>query len=203
MTAQWRNGWRLTGLIAALLMLMAVGIVATQDFSVDGIRTAIRATARSSLVLFLPVFAASALVRFWPGTATHWLRRNRRYLGVSFAASHGLHAVAIAAFALRDPELFRSMTSMATLVSGGIAYLAIIAMAGTSFDRAVRWLGPRNWRILHWCGAWYIALSFVVTNAKRVPDMPFYWLAVSLTLAAIALRLAGWWQGRRVAGLPV
>lgn len=202
---QWLNGWRLTGLIAMLLSLMVAGIVGAQDFSVDGIRMAIRATARTSLLLFLPVFAASALIRLQPNDTTRWLRRNRRYLGVSFAASHVLHAMAIVAFAIIDPVLFASMTSMGTLITGGLAYLFIMAMAATSFDATVRWLGARNWRILHWCGSWYIAISFIVTNAKRIPGMPLYWLGVTLTLAVIVLRLFDWWQRRRaarVASLP-
>lgn len=197
--AHWLNGWRLTGVASAVLVLMVLIILGVQDFTVDGIRTTIRATARTSLLLFLPAFAASALVKLRPGATSRWLLRNRRYLGVSFAASHGLHAIAIIAFAIRDPLLFGEMTSTGTLISGGLAYLFIILMTATSFDRTVIWLGARNWRILHWCGAWYIALSFVVTNAKRTPDMPFYWLPVVLVLLAIALRLISWWRGRRVA----
>lgn len=200
MTA-WLHGWRLTALIALLLSLMTVGIVGAHDFSVDGTRMAIRATARTSLLLFLPVFAASALVRLQPNDVTRWLHRNRRYLGVSFAASHTLHAFAIIAFAVADPVLFGSMTSTGTLVTGGLAYLFIIAMAATSFDGAVRWLGARNWRLLHWCGSWYIAISFIITNAKRTPGMPIYWLAVTLTTAVILLRLFDWWQRRRTARL--
>ncbi|MEK9967782.1 MAG: ferric reductase-like transmembrane domain-containing protein [Ferrovibrio sp.] len=201
--AVWLNGWRLTGIIAALLSLMVIGIMGEQDFSVDGIRTSIRATARTSLLLFLPVFSASALTRFWPNRATLWLRRNRRYLGVSFATSHGLHGMAIIAFAISDPALFSTMTNTGTLISGGIAYAAIFAMAATSFDGAVRWLGPRNWRVLHWCGSWYIALSFVITNGKRTPDMPFYWVPVLLVFIAIALRLADRWRSRRGVTAPV
>jgi sulfoxide reductase heme-binding subunit YedZ len=195
----WLHGWRLTALIALLLSLMTVGIVGAHDFSVDGIRMAIRATARTSLLLFLPVFAASALVRLQPNDVTRWLHRNRRYLGVSFAASHILHAFAIISFAVADPVLFGSMTSAGTLVTGGLAYLFIIAMAATSFDGAVRWLGARNWRLLHWCGSWYIAISFIITNAKRTPGMPLYWLAVTLTTIVILLRLFDWWQRRRTA----
>lgn len=195
----WLHGWRLTALIALLLSLMTVGIVGAHDFSVDGIRMAIRATARTSLLLFLPVFAASALVRLQPNDVTRWLHRNRRYLGVSFAASHILHAFAIISFAVADPVLFGSMTSAGTLVTGGLAYLFIIAMAATSFDGAVRWLGARNWRLLHWCGSWYIALSFIITNAKRTPGMPLYWLAVTLTTIVILLRLFDRWQRRRTA----
>ncbi len=197
--AVWLHGWRLTALIALLLSLMTVSIVGAHDFSVDGTRMTIRATARTSLLLFLLVFAASALVRLQPNDVTRWLHRNRRYLGVSFAASHTLHAFAIIAFAVADPVLFGSMTSTGTLVIGGLAYLFIIAMAATSFDGAVRWFGARNWRLLHWCGSWYIAISFIVTNAKRTPGMPLYWLAVTLMTAVILLRLFDWWQRRRAA----
>lgn len=203
MTAHWLQGWRLTGLIAFVLSVITLGIVGAHDFSVDGLRMAIRATARTSLLLFLPVFAASALVRLQPNDASRWLHRNRRYLGVSFAASHGLHALAIIAFALAAPDLFWSMTNTGTLISGGLAYAFILAMAATSFDRAVRWLGTRNWRALHWVGSWYIAISFIITNAKRTPDMPLYWLAVALTTAVILLRLFDWWQRRhKMASLP-
>lgn len=183
------SGWRLTGLLSILLALMALAILIPDGFSTDAIRMTIRATARTSLVLFLLAFIASPAARLWPGDATRWLMRNRRYIGVSFAASHGIHALAIIAFAIQDPVLFGEMTSTGTLISGGSAYLFIILMAATSFDRAVAWLGARNWRILHTTGAWYIALSFIVTNAKRTPDMPLYWLPVALVLGAILLRL--------------
>jgi DMSO/TMAO reductase YedYZ heme-binding membrane subunit len=199
MMAHWINGWRLTALLAGLLALMVAGIVAADDFSIDGIRAGIRGTARTSLLLFLPVFAAGALARLHPGSFARWLRHNRRHLGLGFAASHGLHAALIVVFALRDPALFRSMTSTGTLLSGGLAYVFILLMAATSFDRAVTWLGPRRWRILHWCGAWYIALSFVVTNAKRAPEMPLYWLPVALVLAAMLLRWTVAWRERRSA----
>lgn len=205
MTTYWFHGWRLTGLVVLLLTLMTLGIIGAHDFSVDGIRMAIRATARTSLLLFLPVFAASALVRLQPSDATRWLHRNRRYLGVSFAASHGLHALAIITFAVIAPDLFWSMTNASALITGGLAYAFILAMAATSFDGAVRRLGTRNWRALHWCGSWYIAISFIVTNVRRTPDMPLYWLAVTLTAAVILLRLFHWWRRRhaaRISNMP-
>ncbi len=199
MISDWFHGWRLTGLIALLLTLMTLGIMGAHDFSVDGLRMAIRATARTSLLLFLPVFAASALVRLQPNDATRWLRRNRRYLGVSFAVSHILHACAIIAFASMAPDVFWSMTSSSTIITGGLAYLLILAMAATSFDGMARWIGARAWRSLHWWGSWCITIFFIVTNAKRAPDMPLYGLAVILTAAVIMLRLLDWWRRRRKA----
>ncbi len=63
-----------------------------RGFEVDGVRMVIRFTARTSLVLFCLAFSAAALARLWPNASTRWLRRNRRYLGVSFAASHAIHS---------------------------------------------------------------------------------------------------------------
>ena len=62
----------------------------------EGVRASIRLTARTTALLLLVVFPASALLRRWPGSATRWIVRNRRYLGLSLAVSHGYHALFIA-----------------------------------------------------------------------------------------------------------
>jgi len=71
----------------------------------EGARAAIRFTARTSMALFLLAFTASALYRFWPGRVTRWIRQNRRYLGVSFAGSLGVDALAIMVYAIVDPVM--------------------------------------------------------------------------------------------------
>ncbi len=76
------------------------------------------------------------------------------------------------------------------MVLAGTAYLFIVAMAATSFDRSAVWLGPRNWRLLHLLGGWYIWISFAVAVGKRVPLDSFYWpMAARLLAAAAAVRL--------------
>ncbi|MBX9823823.1 MAG: hypothetical protein K2Y27_02390, partial [Xanthobacteraceae bacterium] len=100
-----------------------------------GVRLAIRATARTSLVLFALAFTASALAELIPTEATRWQRRNRRYLGVSFAVSHFIHLGAILALAALDRELFWKLTNVTTIVLAGTAYLFIAAMTATSFNR--------------------------------------------------------------------
>ena len=130
------NGWRLVGLLSLLLMAMSLWLLASHAGDIEGIRLVIRATARTSLVLFVMAFTASALVELIPSDATRWQRRNRRYLGVTFAASHAIHAVAIVCFAAMDPANYAAATSAASYIFGGIGYAFIIAMAATSFDRA-------------------------------------------------------------------
>jgi DMSO/TMAO reductase YedYZ heme-binding membrane subunit len=150
---------------------------------------AIRFTARTSLLFFCLAFSAGALARLWPNGWTRWQRRNRRYLGVTFAGSHALHAVAIAAFAAIDPAGFVAATSAATYVFGGIGYAFIIAMTATSFDRTAAAIGPRAWRILHLSGGYFLWFQFMVSFGKRVPGMPLHALFLIPLLAVMAVRL--------------
>ncbi len=134
----WFEGWRLFGLLTLTLIGLSIWIAAMRQFEVEGVRMVIRFTARTSLLLFCLAFSAAALVRLWPNAWTHWQRRNRRYLGVTFAASHAIHAVAITAFAMRDPAGFAAATSTVSYIFGGIGYLVILALTATSFDRTRR-----------------------------------------------------------------
>lgn len=183
------TGWRLVGGLVFLVAAMTAGLVISHDGDVEGIRVAIRATARTSLVLFVMAFTASALAELVPSEATRWQRRNRRYLGVSFAVSHFIHLGAILVLASVDQALFWKLTNVSTIVLAGTAYLFIAAMAATSFDRTAAWLGPRKWRLLHLIGGWYIWISFAIAVGKRVPLDRLYWPMAALVLAAAIVRL--------------
>ena len=180
------NGLPLLGVLSLALVVMTAALVFSNHLDVAGIRLAIRATARTSLVLFALAFSAAALFAVWPNGWTRWQRRNRRYLGLAFAVSHGIHAVAIVAFATLDPVAFHQNSMAGSIVTGGIAYLFIAAMAATSFDRSAAWLGPKAWKALHWTGGYYIWISFIVTNGKRIGMSPFYAVPVILMLAIIS-----------------
>jgi hypothetical protein len=176
---------------------MAVYFLSIRGGDADGIRLVIRATARTSLVLFVLAFTASAMVDLVPSGATRWQRSNRRYLGVSFAVSHLIHLAAIVSLAAFDNALFWKLTNVGTIVLAGTAYLFIAGMAATSFDRTAAWLGPRRWRLLHLVGGWYVWISFAVAIGKRVPLDPFYWPMAALVLAAGIVRLAAMWRRNR------
>jgi len=74
---------------------MVGALLAATGWTEPGVRLVIRATARTSVALFLAAFLASTLRRRWPGPATSWLLQNRRYVGLGFAVSHLLHLLAI------------------------------------------------------------------------------------------------------------
>src|SRR6478672_13643868 len=116
----WFEGWRLFAVLTLTLLALSVWIAGMRQFEVEGVRMVIRFTARSSLLLFCLAFSAAALARLWPNAWTRWQRRNRRYLGLSFAASHAIHAVAIIIFAKMDPAGFAGATSAVSYIFGGI-----------------------------------------------------------------------------------
>jgi putative exporter of polyketide antibiotics len=192
LSANLFNGWTLTGMLSLAVSLTAVGIAAAHQFDVEGMRAVIRATARTSLLLFCLAFSAAALHRLWPNGWTRWQRQNRRYFGVAFGVSHGVHAIAIVSLILVAPELFGSAASIDMLVFGGLGYAFIVAMVATSFDRTAALLGPRAWRILHRVSAHFIWLSFVATFGKRTGANPVYWSFIAVLLAVMALRLVAW-----------
>jgi methionine sulfoxide reductase heme-binding subunit len=184
-----RSGWPIVGWSALAIAAMTGAILAVAGPGEEGIRVVIRATARTSVVLFGLAFAASSLRRLWPNDVTRWLLANRRYLGVSFAVSHVTHLLAL--FALADWSLATFVTKAfpTTLVLGGIGYLFLAAMTATSFDRTAAWLGPRRWQRLHAIGGWYLWFIFFATLAPRVATSLAYALPVLWLLAVLALRL--------------
>src|SRR3982750_3252340 len=190
---RWMQGWPLLGTLSASLLLMAAAVLMLGP-DAEGVRQLIRVTARSSFVLFLLAFTASASARRWPWNFTRWQLANRRQIGLAFAVSHMIHAAAIAGFASIDPSGFHAATSVGTFISGGLAYVFIVLMVATSFDGAMRWLGARRWRLLHLAGLYFLWVSFLITFGKRIPMSVGYVLPVAVLLAAMALRL--WPQPR-------
>jgi len=185
----WFEGWRLFAVLTLVLMVLSIWIAGMRQFEVDGVRMVIRFTARTSLLLFCLAFSAAALARLWPNAGTRWQRRNRRALGVTFAASHGIHAIAIVCFATMDRAGYMAETSVASYIFGGIGYACIIAMAATSFDRTAAAIGPRAFRILHLSCGYYLWFQFMISFGKRIPDMPLYALFLLPLLAVMALRM--------------
>ncbi len=198
-TKKWAEGWSLFWLITVALVAMMLSFLAVIGWDTDGYRMVIRATARTSLVLFLAAFAASASAARWPGPFTRWLRRNRRQLGLGFAMSHFIHAFAIIALWKTNPAIFWALTNPKSIVTGGIAYLFIALLAAASFDRMVKTIGPKVWARVHGCGVWIVALSFIFTNGKRIPVSGWYALPVALVVAVIVLRVVTGRKQRRAA----
>jgi sulfoxide reductase heme-binding subunit YedZ len=122
-TALALAGWPIVGWSALIVAALSTAALVTAGGGETGWRAVVRLTARTSFVLFSAAFIASSLRALWPAPSTRWLLANRRYVGVSFAASHAMHLLAIVAVA-RVAADFRA--GPATLVG---------AASPTSFSR--------------------------------------------------------------------
>jgi methionine sulfoxide reductase heme-binding subunit len=192
----WFEGYRLLSLLTLFLIALCLWLAGMRHFDTEGARMVIRFTARSSLLLFSLAFSAAALRRLWPNGWTRWQLRNRRQFGLAFAASHGLHALALMAFARLDPMAFAAATSLASYLFGGIGYAVIVAMTVTSFDRSAAALGQRGFRLLHRIGGYYLLVQFGVSFGMRIPGKPNYALFLIPLAATLVLRIAAFMAAR-------
>jgi sulfoxide reductase heme-binding subunit YedZ len=192
-------GFRLTASLAAGIGLGALTLILLQRHDPAPFGMAIRATARSSLLLFCLAYGAGALHQLFPSRFTRWALHNRRYLGLSFAASHAIHGLAILAFAQLQPERFAEHVRARSPLPGLIAYALILALALSSSDRAQAWLGMRAWKLLHGLGSLYVWAAFLKAFWIRVPGKPLYLLPVALLVGLMALRLASYVQRMKAA----
>lgn len=188
-------GWPIVGWSALVVAGLMVAILGVDGVEEAGLRATVRASAQTSFVLFISAFSASSLYAMWPAPVTRWMRRNRRYLGVSFAASHFIHLIAIVALALQLGDQFKA--DSVTVVGGGLAYVFIAAMTATSFDRTAAWIGPVAWRRLHTVGSYYIWFIFFTSYAPRALTSLWYTPFVFILLAVVGLRLIVRLRSRR------
>jgi DMSO/TMAO reductase YedYZ heme-binding membrane subunit len=189
------RGWPLTlaaSVVTATLCSFAYTLLGG---GLAGWQSVVRTSAKTSLAFFLAAFVASSVRALWRTPFTAWLLANRRYIGVSFAASHTIHLLGIVAVAALSPDFSRGA---ATLLFGGLGYVLLFAMAATSFDGAVTRLGRRRWQRLHKTGMYYLWMLFVLSYVPRaVVESAWYWLLAAPLLAAVPLRLAVWHHQRR------
>ncbi|MCP5113879.1 MAG: hypothetical protein GY953_23855, partial [bacterium] len=183
------HGWLVVGLASAVISASLMDIFARHGWSDEGLRGAIRVTARSSFVLFLAAFSASSLAMFLPSKATRWQLANRRYLGISFALSHLVHGATIVTLAVRTGGGSLS-ARVGGLVGAGVIYGFILFMLVTSFDRTAAWVGLRVWKRGHSIGGYLIFLTFLATYGRRVSESLAYLPQVLLLLLVLGFRMA-------------
>lgn len=174
------RGWRLSWILALALLAMSAGLLVGFGTGEDGVRVWIRATARTSALLFLVTFLARPLHQLLRNDATRWMMKSRRYVGVSAAFSHLLHLTAIVWLSLGWPAAYQP--DPVTLVGGGLGFVLFFAMGLTSSNRAVQALGT-SWKRLHKTGAWYVWFIFTLTF---VPETGWDLLHAGFVLAFVS-----------------
>ncbi len=179
----------------AALAVGATGMALQGGWTVEGAAAGARLTARWAFPWFIAAWSASSLATLWPGGWRRALLRRRRAVGLAFAANHFVHL----GFILLTGLVFGHPFGWITILGGGTGYALIGAMALTSSDAAVRWMGPARWKLLHFVGGWIVLLIFANSYVGRIPEKPWVGVpAAALIAAALLLRLAAFMKARRL-----
>ena len=183
--------------IAYLLFIAGVcaAIATTPEPGAEQVRAIIRATAFTSAVPFLLLFVASPLQRLRPSAASRWLIRNRRYLGLSVAASHFWHLIAIVVL-VRTFSSGGAGIATLTKIFGSAGFVLLAAMAATSNDASQRALG-RGWGWLHVVGVYVLWIDFIFTYSGTATIAPFHGVMTAAFALAWTLRVVVFMSARR------
>ena len=215
-----RRNWQVFLGTISLLGGLSAAWLASVELSDDNIRVATRSTVRVAFVLYLVVLVARPLQQLLRKDWTAALLRNRRLVGVAFAAAMtahlGLIGIPLGIFSGITFHLARNNAMTAHLgliiyrfkthpildlpppnLVGYGAYAVFYLMLITSFDRPKRLLGPRAWKILHRTGLVWAAIVFVAPQSLEEFADPVFLTYLVAFLLALSIRVTAWRQLRR------
>ena len=208
----WGRAWfvamaAITNFILAAVVLRYVGT------SEEGVKLALRATARVAFLWFVVAFTASSLHTLWPGKVTAWLLERRQFIGAAFPAAFLTHVALIFAVYRAAPIVDADHPVPLFEIIGGIpGILLVYAMLATSFGWVARVIGRTWWERLHRYGSYYVMGVFIycfcesfsrpyeelVSEAVAgIPPAIYYWPFLVLSVGAAALRVAAFVARRR------
>lgn len=198
LNSRFINGWNLFALIVIPMCIAVVLAMTRLDLSSPyDISAMIQFSVRLAVPWLFIAFAASSLAVVLPGPFSRWLLRNRRYLGLAFAAGMAWQLFFILWLVTGHRDYYiqeaYSYFDLAEQVPG---YLALIAMTVTSFRFARSKLTARQWRILHkggiyflwgvvWSTYWFELYYY---DDIQLIDYLYYWMG----FAAWGVRMTAW-----------
>jgi DMSO/TMAO reductase YedYZ heme-binding membrane subunit len=201
------NEWRLFWLVSApMSVLMVVAVLGTDMSTPSGVSHMISFSVRWAVPFIFLVVAASALHTLFPGPFPAWLLRNRKYVGMCFAVAMAWQGAFIFIMSnfFRD-YYFEEIFFLRDELEGSTGYIFLTAMVVTSFKFGRKHLTPKQWKLLHRSGIYFLwAYPFSVYwwnlsyYENPVPiDYVFYWSG----FLAFALRIAAWGKKRQQAAI--
>jgi sulfoxide reductase heme-binding subunit YedZ len=171
--------WPLTGLVWA---------VSAHTLGPNPAETLIRSLGDWTL-RFLCMTLAITPLRQWTGLSA--LARLRRMMGLFTAFYAALHFSSYAVFdmGLVWADIVRDVAKRPFILVGTAAFVLLLPLAATSFNRAIRWLGAARWQRLH----------RVVYGVALLAILHFFWMRAGkrnfgevAVYAAILAVLLGW-----------
>jgi len=199
------NGWNLFWLVSIPMSIVMVIAMLGVDLSTGpGVSTMIGFSVRWAVPFIFLVVATSSLQILFPGQLPMWLLRNRKYIGFCFAVAMAWQG----AFIFMMSNFFRDyyyedIYLLRDELEGSVGYIFLAAMMVTSFHFGRKHLSPKQWKLLHKSGIYFLwAYPFSVywwnlsyyDNPQPI-DYVFYWSG----FLAFALRIAAWGKKRQQA----
>ncbi|MEM8716560.1 MAG: hypothetical protein AAGE92_12425 [Cyanobacteria bacterium P01_G01_bin.4] len=192
------NEWRLFWLIVVPMSLaMIIAMLMTNLATPEGVSSMISFSVRWSVPFLFLAFAASAMQKLFSAEWSRWLLRNRKILGLIFAAGMAWQVTFILWLVGWHREYYiEEVYILRDAIEGVIGYAFLIAMTITSFKAPRKWLGPKRWRLLHLWGIYFLWAYAFSTYWHSLfyyqsPDWVDY-LYYTAGIAAWAFRLAAW-----------
>ena len=192
------NKWGLFWLVTAPVSAAMIVAMTVKDLSSGpGVSAMIQLSVRCSVPWLYIAFAASSLQVLFPGHFSRWLLRNRKYIGLCFAAAMAWQGLFILWMVTVHTDYYvNEVYVLRDAIEGVVGYAFLLAMTLTSFPKGRRLLKPKQWRILHLSGIYFLwAYAFSVYwwalfyYSNPVPLDYIYYIA---GLAAWVLRAAAW-----------
>ncbi len=193
------NGWYLFWLITVpISAYMVLGMMGADLSSAEGVSSMIQRSVRCAVPWLFVAFAASSLQVVFPGSFSRWLLRNRSKIGLCFAAAMGWQLFFILwLVGIHTDHYVNEVYVLSDVVEGIFGYAFLIAMVLTSFRFGRRRLTPKQWKLLHTSGIywlWIYAWSVYWFNLLYYEGPPvlldyfYYWGG----FLAWGLRMSAW-----------
>ncbi|PXW92779.1 sulfoxide reductase heme-binding subunit YedZ [Sphaerotilus hippei] len=195
-----RPAWvrRLAWLLCLLPLLLWIVRGVQGELGVNPAETLVRGTGIWTLRMLCVVLAVTPL-RQWAGLAS--IASWRRMLGLFAFFYAVLHLLAYAWLdqGLELPAIARDIAKRPFVLVGFAAAVLMLPLALTSFNRAIRALGARRWKLLHrlvyLIGPLGLLHFFWIRSAKHREGEVLVYAAIMLVLLA-ARPLYQWHQRR-------
>ena len=195
---KWNLFWLISGPIS---IFMIINLLAVDASTGAGISEMIQFSVRWAVPFVYLVIATSSVQILFPGPFSRWLMRNRKYLGLCFAVAMAWQALFIFIMSYFFHEYYYSdVYYFRDEIEGSIGYIFLPAMVLTSFNFGSKLLTPKQWKLLHTSGIYFLwAYPFSVywwnlyyyENPVLI-DYVFYWVG----FVAFALRIVAWGKQR-------
>lgn len=200
---RWFNGWPLFGLIviplSAAVLLQMPRLDLANPLSISSL---LQLSVRLAVPWLFLAFAASSLAAVYPSVLSRWLLRNRRIVGLCFAAGMAWQLLFICWLVFGHWGYYMTEDyNLHDLAEELPGYLVLAAMTVTSFKPGRTRLTAVQWRGLHKGGIYY--LWFVVWTTYwfelfyysdvQIIDTVYYWVGA----AAWGVRVMAWSKKQR------